>query len=640
MRNQTLPLINEFYADTTRPWSQQDVVNWLPCAAESEGTRTPTMLKTPPGLSPLVSFEDSTPPGRGVYVAENRLFTVVGDTLYQISNTFNPFPLGTVPGVGQARFAHNQIANSGNQLLVVNGTSGYVWNTITSVFEKITDPGYPGAIDAVFLDGFLVQIEPARRFAFNSDPADALAYNTLDRFTSEASPDLLVGLAVSNNELILFSERTAEFFYNSGASQQPFRSKRITMERGCAGRYTIANLDNTVYWLGDDGSFYMLDGYTPRRISNRPIEQAIRGLNWGQAIAEVWEDAGHKVCYWTFPDGFTLGYDASQRKWHRRTSYGLDRWRVNGLARWANRWVAGDFQYGRLWELDWDYILEGDEAIESECTGPVIHDNQNTVLMPRLELIMDTGQPETVPRDFPAGPWPGPAPSITGDAPNGAVGAPYAEYDYVVTGDAPLVVTLREGVLPAGLTFTLGSGAQVDAGTPTTAETQTFTLRVTDTWGRFDELEDTIVIADAEIACSSDGEFDGGEAFPSEVTVALGAGTGNVVLTYATGPVPDKLQVVVGGVVVIDTGYHGDVATYQAPLDAFLIGEGLPTEPITQYPGAYANATLQWDSIVDRESASYYKATADTVATVLVWGPLAGTLWYFNLSCPDGAPPP
>lgn len=489
MKNQPIPLINGFYADETRPWSQQDVVNWLPCAAEQEGTRTPTMLKTPPGLSPFVEVSASGQPVRGVYNAEGRLFTVMGSTLYQIRNGV-AIPLGTIPGVNPVRFSHNQITN-GNEVLVVNGSAGYIWNTVTQTLTRITDPGYPGAIDAVFIDGYFIQIEPARRFAFNSDLADGLNYNTLDRFTSEVSPDLLVGMAVSNNELLLLSEGTGEFFENTGAAEQPFRSKRITFDKGAASRYGIATLDNTVMWLGSDGVFYLLDGYSPRRISTRPIEQMIRGLNWANAFAFVWEDSGHSVCYWTFPDGQTIGYDASQQKWHRRASYGLERWRPSCMARWQNLSIAGDFQAGRLWELDWAYPWEGDVEFISEMTGPVLHDDQNLVQMPRLEVIMDTGMPEVATRDFPAQPD---GPAISGTAPDGFIALAYTPYDYTLTaGDNPIVgVTLRSGAYPAGMSISSGGTL---SGTPTEIGSFTVTLRVTDSVGLWAEITDTIVVA-------------------------------------------------------------------------------------------------------------------------------------------------
>jgi len=486
MRANPLPLINGFYADETRPWSQQDVVNWLPVSAEQEGTRTPTMLKTPPGLSPYARV--SGEPVRGTYNAEGRFFAVMGDKLYQITTTAS-IQLGTIPGTGRVRFSHNQITG-GNQVLIVNGSAGFVWNTVTSTLTTITDEGYPGAIDAVFIDGYLVQIEPARRFAFNSDLADALSYNTLDRFTSEVSPDLLVALAVSNNELVVFSESTTEFFENTGATQQPFRSKRIAFNKGCAGRYTVATMDNTVFWLGDDGVFYNLNGYSPQRISTRPIEQMIRGLNWAQAFAFVWETEGHSVVYWTFPDGATIGFDAAQGKWHRRKSYEFNRWRLNSLTYWQNKWFGGDFQKGRIYELDWAYPWEFDTEFISECTGPVIHDNQSRVLMPRMEIIMDTGMEEVPVRDWEIDQ---PALALSGDAPPGVIGDAYS-YAYTATGGVPTIAfSISAGAIPPGLTL---SSTGVLSGTPTTGGTYTWTVRAIDGDG------DTVTLGDSALISS------------------------------------------------------------------------------------------------------------------------------------------
>lgn len=399
MKTVPLPVVGGFYADETRPWSVQDCVNWLPTQAETTGTRTPTILKTPPGLKNTgITFGSveipNNAPVRGTYNAEGVFLTVVGNTLYKINNDFTTTSLGVIPGVSAVKFAHNQ-QSTGNQVVIVNGSAGYVYDTNANTFTKITDPGYPGAINAVFLDSYIVQIEPARRFAFNSAPADATQYNTLDRFTSEVSPDLLMSLAVNNNELILFSQRTIEFFEDSGQAQQPFRTKRIALTRGCGGRYTVANLDNTVFWLGDDGIFYVMSGYSPQRISTRPIEEAIKGLNWDQAYAFTWESAGHKVVYWTFPDGTTWGYDVSAQQWSRRASYGLHRWRPSTMTFWNGKWYAGDFQAGIIWEVNWDYMLEGDQEFISERTTGVLTDNQNLLIVARLELLMQVGQVET-----------------------------------------------------------------------------------------------------------------------------------------------------------------------------------------------------------------------------------------------------
>lgn len=400
MRVQPFPFVGGAYRDEDRPWSIQDTVNFLPVLAEKPGTRSQAMLKTPPGLKPFCEVVDARSV-RGTYNAEGRFFAVVDQTLYQILPDASATPLGQIPGLGRVTFTHNQIS-LGNQIVIANGSAGYVYDTVLGTLERITDPGFPGTYVLAFIDSYVLGIDPQGRFAFNSSPADAKNYNTLDRFTSEVRPDRLVSLAVINNELMLLSATSCEFFDNTGALQQPFRSKRISLDKGCAGPWCAVEIDNSVCWLGSDGVIYRLNGYSPVRISTLPIEQAIRGLNWSQAFAFVWIDSGHTVAYWTFPDGQTWGYDASQNEWHRRESITLSRWRVSSMTRWNNRWYAGDFNTGRVWELDWNYVLEGDQEFVSERTIGIFHDDQNLVRAARLELVMDTGMQETVAIPFPS----------------------------------------------------------------------------------------------------------------------------------------------------------------------------------------------------------------------------------------------
>lgn len=490
MQPQPLPLVGGSYADESRPWSMQDTVNYLPCRAERQGTRSPEMLKTPPGLRPYVEIaSDTYITVRGIHNCEGRLFAVIGRTLYQISKKTVAIPIGTIPGFGRVTMDHNQIS-LGNELTISNGSAGYVYNTVTGAFGRITDPGYPGSSVTKFLDGYMIGIEPQGRFVFNSGVAAATDFNTLDRFTSEVTPDRLVSAAVTGNELMLLSVNSCEFFQNTGASQQPFRSKRIAFDKGCAGAYVVAEADNSVFWLGSDGYFYRLSGYNAVRISTRPIEQAIRGLKWDQAYAFVWEDAGHTVIYWTFPDGKTWGFDVAHEEWHRRESYGLERWRVSCTAKMpAGVWYAGDAQRGRLWNLDWEYMLEGAEKFVSSRTIAVSHANQNRFITKRLELVMDTGQPETVAIPFPEQPD---APTIEGDPPDGSTTIAYTFTFTASGGLAPYKFTVKSGALPAGLTL---STAGVLSGTPTTAGNSTFTVRVTDANGLWDETTPVVAIA-------------------------------------------------------------------------------------------------------------------------------------------------
>lgn len=146
-------------------------------------------------------------------------------------------------------------------------------------------------------------------------------------------------------------------------------------------------------------------------------------------------------------------------------------------------------------------------------------------------------------------------------------------------------------------------------------------------------MDGEVVFEEGDAPCDDEQEYVGGPTFPTEQVITLGECIGEVTLSYATGPVPDKFEVWFDGVMVIDTGYHGD-PIYQSGLDSALSAEGAPSATIIPYPGGFADAHEQWDSITGREQVSFYKGTATTTATVKVYGPMSSTAWHFLLGCP------
>jgi len=498
---QPINLIGGFYKDDALPWSVQDTVNLLPVAAEVDGTRTPTKLRTPPGLRPFVNIGDGPDYAiRGMHDVEGALFVVSGSRLYRISNTGVAIPCGTIPGVGRVSMAHNQITG-GNELLVVNGDAGYVWNTVTETFARVSDEGYPGAFIADYIDSYLAQVEPFGRYWFHSDLADAMSYNTLDRAESEAAPDRIVSLLSAHLEVWVFGERTIEVFENVGAGTGTFQNKRVAIEHGCAGRFTPAKLDNGIFWLGNDGVVYRANGYQPQRISTHAIERAIADSDWSQAFAFTWSDRGHAVYYLTFPDGQTWGYDVSSGLWHRRATYHPQhdvarRWRLNDLVYSNRQWIGGDYRDGKLYALDWDYVLEGEgDPLVRERVAQVLHADQRRFSVNEVELVMETGGPETAPVMFAAQPI---GPTLAGAAPDGVATVEYPGYMYTaVSGDAPIVSReLVSGTLPADLDF-IESSLAITVATPQYGGNFPLTLRVVDANGLSATLDDVLNIEPA-----------------------------------------------------------------------------------------------------------------------------------------------
>lgn len=384
-------LISGFYQDDNLPWSAQDVCNYIPRPAEQAGTISPMKLAGAPGLKYLNEIDEAPIRVGGMRNVEGRLFVVAGTTLYEVSTDYVATARGTIPGVGPVSMSHNQ-QEFGNELTIVNGDSGYVWNTFTGTFTQINDNAFPGSVQVDYLNRRMIHMDPFGRFLFPSEVDTATAFDSLDRADSEVSPDKFVGLGVARLELIGFSQRTAEYYSDTGATEQPFRPKRIAMQRGCASRHSIIQIGGTVAWLGDDGIFYREANYDAVPISTGPVNKAIQGLNWSQCFGFLWEDRKHEVAYWTFPDGQTWGYDFWTGLMHRRESFGLNRWRLNALVNWNGRWIGGDFQRGRLYELGWDTFDEAGQPLVASRTAPPIYNNGNTIVCPLLELAFDTGR--------------------------------------------------------------------------------------------------------------------------------------------------------------------------------------------------------------------------------------------------------
>lgn len=489
-RWQPFDVVGGAYSDDTRPWSVQDTVNYLVVKAERPGARSSAILRGVPGM---VTFSaEMTGPIRGLHNAEGRLFAVSGTTLYQIDTDGAAEALGTIPGVGRCVFAHNQITG-GNQVVIGNGQSGYVWDTVAATLTQIADEGFPGFRSVDFADQYIIGVEPFGRYWFHSDLADATSYNTLDQSEAEKAPDRILQAIATGADVLVLGERTGQFSYNTGEATGTWANRPGTeMDVGAASPWTACRLDNTVYWLGHDGSVYRLAGYQPQRISTHALEQAISRSSMADAFAFTFEDRGHKCYLLTLPDGQTWCFDAATQEWTRRESYGLTRWRASALVKWNGAWIAGDYADGRLYQLDWAVQREADAPLERRRVTGVLHDDQNRMILNGLELVFDTGMDEQSP----------PLPAlirdpllIAGNLPDALpLNDAIAPYSYTATGGAPgKTFAIVGGALPTGLS--LSAGGEV-TGTPTALGASAWTVRVTDGDGETATLADTAEVVE------------------------------------------------------------------------------------------------------------------------------------------------
>ena len=287
--------------------------------------------------------------------------------------------------------SHNQASPS--QLVIVDGTNGWIFDT-TNGLRQIIDTDFFSADVVDFQDQYFIFIRKDTGQFFLSNLNAGTVYTATDIATAEGDPDNLVTLISNRRELWLFGAETIEIWYNSGGSDFPFtRFEGGFIERGCAAAFSIAEDDNSLFWLGEDRIFYRADGYTPQRISQHGIEEALRKYQIvDDACAFIYTMAGHKFYVCTFPaEDHTWVYDITTGLWHERQSFGMSRWRVSTYVEAYGKHLVGDFQDGKIGELDLDTYDEYGSTMQGIATGPSVYDDRQRIFHHRFELDIEAG---------------------------------------------------------------------------------------------------------------------------------------------------------------------------------------------------------------------------------------------------------
>lgn len=378
----------------------QRCVNWYP-ELNDLGTgkeKEPAFLAPTPGLRLFVTL--ATGPVRGLWQASNgQVFAVGGDKLYRVTSDGMASELGTL----NTSAGPVSIADNGLHVVIVDGPNGYVWTLDPGSFAIITDPDFPGADQVTFQDGyFLFNYPGTGRFFFSG--LDDVTFDGLDIATAEASPDELVGIFSSNQNVHLFGSQSVEVFNNTGDADNPFqRIQGAVVEVGTSAPFSIQKLSGGgLVWLGGDASgqgiVYKLQGYQAQRISNSSVEAVIRTRSPEEiAAARAWtyQQSGHVFYALSIPGlNSTWVHDTSTGLWHERTYLDAkeeQRHRADCHAVGFGLNLVGDYKNGKVYVLDQDSVTDNGTSIARTRAAPHITKELRRVFHTSFQLDMETG---------------------------------------------------------------------------------------------------------------------------------------------------------------------------------------------------------------------------------------------------------
>lgn len=312
------------------------------------------------GLGPIRALWAHQTNGSDFYV-------VSGTEVFKLTGlTATPVKLGNVSGTGPV-----SIADNGTQIFFACNGPSYIYNETTNVFAQITDPDFPGAVTVGYLDGYFVFNEPDSQRVWVTSLLDGLSVDPLDFASAEGSPDGLVSLIVDHREAWLFGSDSVEVWYDAGNADFPLaRIQGAFNEIGCVAAYSVAKLDNGLFWLGTDargqGIVYRANGYTGVRVSTHAIEYAIAQYgNISDALAYTYQQEGHSFYVLIFPTAnATWVYDVSTQMWHERAGFvngAFTRHRSNCQCNFEGNTIVGDFENGNIYTFDLDVYADNSQ---------------------------------------------------------------------------------------------------------------------------------------------------------------------------------------------------------------------------------------------------------------------------------------
>jgi hypothetical protein len=394
------PILGSSYVARSINAADNRMVNLFP-EVIPEGGKEPGFLNRAPGLK----FQRTvgTGPIRALWSHQTNgadFYVVSGTEVFKMTSlTAIPVKLGDVADGGPV-----SIADNGTQLFFACNGPSYIYNEATNEFKQITDPDFPGAATVGYLDGYFVFNEPNSQRIWVTALLDGTSIDPLDFASAEGSPDGLVAVNIDHREAWLFGTDSVEVWYDVGGTDFPLqRIQGAFNEIGCVAAFSIAKLDNSLYWLGTDargqGIVYKANGYAGQRVSTHAIEYAIAQYgNISDALAYTYQQEGHGFYVLTFPSAnATWVYDAATQAWHERAGLvngAFTRHRSNCQCNFGGETVVGDFENGNIYTFDLDVYSDNGQAqkwLRSWRALPTGQNNLKRTAHHSLQLDAETG---------------------------------------------------------------------------------------------------------------------------------------------------------------------------------------------------------------------------------------------------------
>lgn len=392
--------INGSYVSSNPGLATQDCIN-LYVEQAPGGDKSNLVMRQIPGSEVMFPLDNWVGYIRGKHLtAQGRLFYVKGIYLLELFSDFSVLERATLPvGNSIVRIADNGEASTGagNQMMLVDGTDGFIYNLSANTLTQITDPDFPHASWVVYQDSYFIVNEVNTSLLHISDFYDGLVWPGF-KAGVDGAPDTVSAIVSTNLNIWAFGNLSLQIYQDQGNAGFPYAPIGQTFQNiGLIATKSLSKINDIIFFLGGNNQgilkVYMGVGTDIRPVSDIFIEQQLLSyVGVDQSIGWSYQDNGHVFYVINFLQANkTWVYDVTTNQWHQRQT-GDNRWKYDGMVYAFGYNLVNDNVSGKVYRLNNSVYTDDGEAIIRQRTSPHMFGGDNHwVIYNRFELEAKVG---------------------------------------------------------------------------------------------------------------------------------------------------------------------------------------------------------------------------------------------------------
>jgi len=363
---------------------QEGLAEFVNAYLEKRGEtgKAPFVAYARPGLVNFATLgTDSADAVRAVFDLDTILLTVAGRRLYSLTAAGGAAAfVGGIPADGLVTMAANRAAPHRQVVIVCDGLYFTYQNGVLTVGS---DPDLPPPIAVIEKGGFFIFLIADGRVFFTD--VNDITVDPLDLLEANANADGLIMGVVRGPDAIFAGPKSLEFWQLAAGGAVPF-SRGMSIDMGCwaAGsmqKVTVQvndKLVDSIIWAATDhkgqlAGMYVLDGFTPIKISTSEVDRLLRGEADPKLIrSAAWTEEG-KAFYVISGANWTRTYDTGVGEWYNWRSADSSKWKCGVHAHFSGLAVFGDQATNKLYVARPDVLDDMGEPIQWQIITPPVH---------------------------------------------------------------------------------------------------------------------------------------------------------------------------------------------------------------------------------------------------------------------------